>query len=374
MFAHENKTTQTSSGALTANALGGRVFFQPKLTVNEPGDKYEQEADSMADKVMRMQVPASQSFFNPAGQLHRKCKDCEEDAKMLHRKEESTGKAPQVNGGLDNYVASLGSSGQPLPDVSRQFFEPLFGHDFSNVRIHTDSVAAKSAQSINALAYTTGNNIVFNQGQYAPNSASGQKLMAHELTHVVQQGNVIQPYRPTGSPHYGVGDTAVLTESSFNMFRDRNTKPWIENINVKMPGRRNFYEFGKATAIYHNNEAKLPDLEFNVVGGYPDDDHRKSTVGGPFVVYEIEGKGFNSDKYSGTPQPGERDPNNYLYSKNNNGNMNYAVFYYNGEALHEGPMDSGSHGCIHVDFDTYMQQINYHSVKNATKVNVSDGA
>ena len=58
-----------------------------------------------------------------------------------------------------------------------------------NVRIHTDSVAAKSAQSINALAYTSGNNIVFNSGQYAPGSESGQRLMAHELTHIVQQNN-----------------------------------------------------------------------------------------------------------------------------------------------------------------------------------------
>jgi hypothetical protein len=210
-------------------------FFQPKLTVNQPGDKYEQEADVTADKVMGMQIPPSQNFFKPASApIQRKCKNCEEEDKKLHRKEgtgpqvnnglhssvnnavffnlpitpeqrkcskcgaehellhrkEGTGTETKSNSSLDNYVNSLSSSGQPLPVASRQFFEPRFGHDFSNVRIHTDSVAAKSAQSINALAYTTGNNIVFNRGQFSPGSSSGDRLLAHELTHVVQQNGL----------------------------------------------------------------------------------------------------------------------------------------------------------------------------------------
>ena len=75
-----------------------------------------------------------------------------------------------------------------MPESSRNFFEPRFGHDFSNVRLHTDTIATKSAQSINALAYTSGNNIVFNSGYYSPESDSGKRLMAHELTHTLQQG------------------------------------------------------------------------------------------------------------------------------------------------------------------------------------------
>jgi hypothetical protein len=165
-----------------------KPVIQPKLSVNEPGDHYEQEADAMADRVMRMSMPSmgESPFFKPAQTgIQRKCEHCEEEEK-LHRKESS---GAETHGGneLDSYVGSLGSSGQALPESSRQFFESRFGQDFSNVRIHTDSVAAKSAQSINALAYTTGNNIVFNNGQYSPESDSGKKLMAHELTHVVQQ-------------------------------------------------------------------------------------------------------------------------------------------------------------------------------------------
>ncbi|MEZ2336712.1 DUF4157 domain-containing protein [Mucilaginibacter sp. RCC_168] len=187
------KTTDTPGKKKTCS---NHVFFQPKLTVNQPHDVYEQEADTMADRVMRMAIPDhnENAFFKPVGDnIQRKCQHCEEEEKV-HRKERSGAEA-QGSHELDSYVGSLGSSGQALPESSRQFFEPRFGRDFSNVRIHTDSVAAKSAQSINALAYTTGNNIVFNNGQFSPESDSGKKLMAHELTHVVQQGEgVVRRY------------------------------------------------------------------------------------------------------------------------------------------------------------------------------------
>ncbi|MCR8557636.1 DUF4157 domain-containing protein [Mucilaginibacter sp. BJC16-A38] len=174
-------------GKAKCNAAS-RAFFQPRLSINQPNDVYEQEADAMADKVMRMADPAvgQTSFFKPANNsLQRKCSTCEEDQKIQRMENSENGSTG--NNGLDSYVGSLNSSGQSLPESCRQFFEPRFGHDFSNVKLHTDSVAAKSAQSINALAYTTGNNIVFNSGQYSPDSDNGKKLMAHELTHVVQQ-------------------------------------------------------------------------------------------------------------------------------------------------------------------------------------------
>src|ERR1700742_3235839 len=81
----------------------------------------------------------------------------------------------------------LNSSGQPLDRKARAFFEPRFGHDFSKVRVHTGAHAAESALAVNALAYTVGNNVVFGAGQYAPQATSGRRVLAHELTHVVQQ-------------------------------------------------------------------------------------------------------------------------------------------------------------------------------------------
>ncbi len=82
----------------------------------------------------------------------------------------------------------LRSAGQPLDTATRSFMEPHFNHDFSQVRVHTDEKAAESTQAVNALAYTVGRNIVFGIGQYAPGTIAGKRLLAHELTHVVQQG------------------------------------------------------------------------------------------------------------------------------------------------------------------------------------------
>jgi Domain of unknown function (DUF4157) len=81
----------------------------------------------------------------------------------------------------------LRSSGKPLDAATRAFMEPRFGHDFSSVRVHTDEKAAESAQAVNALAYTVGRDIVFGTGQYVPRTNEGQRLLAHELTHVMQQ-------------------------------------------------------------------------------------------------------------------------------------------------------------------------------------------
>ncbi|MDJ0662505.1 MAG: DUF4157 domain-containing protein [Crocosphaera sp.] len=81
----------------------------------------------------------------------------------------------------------LRSPGQPLDSITRTFMEPRFGHDFSQVRVHTDGRAGVSARSVQALAYTVGSDIVFGAGQYTPDTARGKKLLAHELTHVIQQ-------------------------------------------------------------------------------------------------------------------------------------------------------------------------------------------
>src|SRR5712692_284709 len=81
----------------------------------------------------------------------------------------------------------LRSPGQPLDPATRAFMEPRFGHDFSQVRVHTDAQAGESARAVNARAYTVGHNIVFDAGQYAPETSAGRRLLAHELTHVLQQ-------------------------------------------------------------------------------------------------------------------------------------------------------------------------------------------
>lgn len=173
-----------------------KPVIQPKLTINQSNDpdnyRDEQEADAMADKVMRMPAPSTSNFFfeSAISSIQSKCSHCEEEEKKAQRKENSSEEiiaSPHT----ENYINSL-SEGRALNEQERSFFEPRIGYNFSNVRLHTDSVAAKSAQSINALAYTTGSNIVFNEGQYAPNTDSGKRLLGHELIHVLQQGKDYQ--------------------------------------------------------------------------------------------------------------------------------------------------------------------------------------
>jgi hypothetical protein len=187
---------------------------QPKLKVNEPGDMYEQEADAMADRVMRMVGgDRQQSVPKPVtgligNSVQRKCAGCEEEDKRrkVMRKETSGW------GGFSaptSFASSLGTSntGNPLPATTRTQMEQAFDTNFSDVRIHADAQSVQLNNSINAKAFTYGRDIFFNQGELNLNSASGKRLLAHELTHVVQQGGqasgAIQ--RSPGSPAGGCG-------------------------------------------------------------------------------------------------------------------------------------------------------------------------
>lgn len=174
--------------------LGRRI--QTKLNISQPGDEQEQEADRVADQVMRMANPSA-NFSPPEAftkvpqpslerlHLQRKCTDCEPE-EQLQRKE--------IIGGSVFTGAAVGESGggQPLSSGERSFFEPRFNRDFGHVRIHTNTLAAESAKAVNARAYTISRNVVFGAGQYAPDTAEGKRLLAHELTHTLQsQPNVV---------------------------------------------------------------------------------------------------------------------------------------------------------------------------------------
>lgn len=163
-------------------------FFKPtiqaKLSINQPNDAYEQEANNVAEQVVGTKSTSKPTFFSPVS-IQRKCKECEEEEKgSVQRKE--AGNAQTTSAQTENYVSSV-SGGKPLAKEDKTFFESRMGYDFSGVRIHNDTMAQQSAKKINALAYTHGNDIVFAQGQYEPGTTEGKKLLAHELTHVVQQ-------------------------------------------------------------------------------------------------------------------------------------------------------------------------------------------
>lgn len=160
--------------------------------------------------------PSSSFSSLMAGFLQRKCAcgqhtiaggECsacgEEREGSLQRSALSRNSAPGHDSVVPPIVHEvLNSPGQPLDRATRTFFEPRFGHDFSRVRVHTSSKAAESAQAISALAYTVGHDIVFGAGQYRASTSAGRRLLAHELTHVVQQGEgFATPASTIGSAH-----------------------------------------------------------------------------------------------------------------------------------------------------------------------------
>jgi hypothetical protein len=162
------------------------LFFQPKLTIAPINDPYEREADAVADSVMRSSGNESiQTKISPVD-IQRKCASNNTEEQVQRKEGLDTG--PQTDVSL-LVSDAVNAGGRPLDDHTRSYMENRIGHDFSDVKIHTDSIAAKSAQSINALAYTHGNDIVFNEGRYNPESSEGKHLLAHELTHTVQQKN-----------------------------------------------------------------------------------------------------------------------------------------------------------------------------------------
>jgi Domain of unknown function (DUF4157) len=239
-------TFQRTYGNRSLRRLLRSGFIQAKLKISHPQDAYEQEADRVADQVMRMPNPATGRAAGGLGQaalpqIQRMCTGCEDE---LHRQadEEDGGGSEHL---VDNDMPSpeemtetptslvaqyrpdarvqracgacaekqeirareaseplsadgfepIQNGGQALAPAARAFFEPRFGHAFDHVRIHTDAQAGESARAVNALAYTVGHNIVFGAGQYKPDTSEGRRLIAHELTHVVQQGaaNVLRP-------------------------------------------------------------------------------------------------------------------------------------------------------------------------------------
>jgi hypothetical protein len=258
---------------------GGSI--QAKLTVGAPNDKFEVEADAMADQVMRMPAPTSfgegfaqsppNNSISSLPAVQKKCAACEneslekeesiapalqmkeivhqasgddiniqskstdsfasssrpsetkkmsstiqpnrdsgrrinrkvEEEDLIQKTENQTSGRGPPQGDFSSKLNQTKGSGQPLDSATNSFMSNRFGADFSNVRIHDNSTAASMSDSISAKAFTHQNNIYFNQGQYQPSTSSGKHLLAHELTHTIQQGAVgtsVQPKLEIGSP------------------------------------------------------------------------------------------------------------------------------------------------------------------------------
>jgi hypothetical protein len=165
--------TRAEKGSVTASspqpAFDFRQGLQTKLQVNQPGDIYEQEADRVAEQVSA--TPTHTDVSSAAPRIQR----------FLGQSNGQVGAAPA------SVDSALASPGRPLEPALRRDMEQRLGHDFSRVRVHSDAASEMSARQLDAQAYTSGYDIVFGLGRFAPATPAGRRLLAHELTHVVQQ-------------------------------------------------------------------------------------------------------------------------------------------------------------------------------------------
>ncbi|WP_103069653.1 eCIS core domain-containing protein [Aquimarina sediminis] len=444
---------------------GGAV--QTKLSIGQPGDKYEKEADSMADTVVNktakpdiqnkeissiqreslatpqedeklgtaeqrmeedklvQEKPEIQRMENPEEEMVSKMEG-DEEKEMINKMDEeqedpkalqtkSDGTAQTASPKITQQLKSKSGKGNPLSKAMQTEMEASFGTDFSTVNIHTDQDAVDMNKELGAKAFTHGNDVYFNSGKYSPDTTEGKRLLAHELTHVVQQNNqlkrkkeIIQPYRSKKAFNFNTDptdpkkkNTGALQEENFNKKKDKEKKPWIQKIYIHFDGYSvdddgDWMPTGNLFAFYYPNSIKPMDwipippfgvpfpipkfISFPISGGKHNEGYTDS---GKFTVTRIEGVGYNDMPYTksdgGDLDRSKGEGPRQKYAKDLNSSMSYAIFFNGGQAIHSGGLDTGSHSCVHVDWGKgksmgntrELQQLNYHSVKGLTKVVVS---
>ncbi|MBW4441972.1 MAG: DUF4157 domain-containing protein [Plectolyngbya sp. WJT66-NPBG17] len=287
-----NRSEQFSASPPLDPPFGGHSFgqvsahtfaaprIQPKLTIGQPNDQYEQEADQVADRVMRSQgYPPDRSPRLQFSLLQRApLPEHEEDTEEPIQTQAEPGQLPEVTPALETQLAASKGQGQPLSDQVRSHFEPRMGVDFSQVRVHTDSNALMMNQALNAQAFTHGQDIYFGIGKYDPTSETGKRLLAHELTHVVQQSGTIQRQssstveRPASAPEASeepaVEETQPLQEPSSDPVIEtsiRSTEQYTSEQSEENQTSANIAEFNPSSLESSFESAANPGSETGAI-------------------------------------------------------------------------------------------------------------
>ena len=249
--------------------LGNRVvghLIQAKLVVGAPGDRYEQEADRTADRVMAMSNPdAGQSVQRQAQSealqskpLVQRAAEEEEEVqtkplvqRQAEEEEELQTKSLvqrraeggfEVGGALEERLTALRGDGSSLPGDVRAYMEPRFGADFSNVRVHTDGESGNLNRQLGAQAFTHGQDVYFGAGRFQPASDMGKRLLAHELTHVIQQSGSGPRIARWGANDNGTSHEEV-TRQSFEGVEgfSPGARDYLEEMSEQMDMRGSFW-------------------------------------------------------------------------------------------------------------------------------------
>jgi len=272
---------------------------QAKLSVNKPGDKYEQEADRITKQVVGMPEPQLQRIrmhHGANGDHHlQPTAIARAVTPVLPPKasEETT-----ASDAITNQITSTRGGGRPLPESSRSFMESRFGMDFSHVRIHTGDYAASLSRDLGARAFTVGKDIYLGTSSFSPESAEGRRLLAHELTHTLQQ-------RVVPSGHLGAQPMIQKTDgdkanTAFGEFEAVKYHPLKRKADGKEVGVEMFLRFNPGAKV----DAKQIALTQSVTGqragtsfaGLDPNYGRRSATSGP-------GKGHFIDVLAGYPSP-----------------------------------------------------------------------
>ncbi|CAC5343178.1 hypothetical protein PLAN_30409 [Planktothrix rubescens CCAP 1459/22] len=270
------------------------LSLQKKLTVGEAGDKYEQEADSVAEKVVKkINTPSGEQSTSGQGVQRQEEEDLQmkPDISSIQRQEgeeeeiqaKSTQPDQQVMAGgdasteLETSIQTAKGGGQPLDGGLQRSMGQAMGADFSGVKVHTDSQSDQLNKSIQAKAFTTGQDVFFRQGAYEPSSRGGQELIAHELTHVVQQnGKSTSGSSPIQRKMQFKSEDLIGTMSlgaRVNRFLGRSTSTFtqIQNLLTK-------YETANAPKDQEKLLKELRTLAQSWLGNHNDDPIKKASL------------------------------------------------------------------------------------------------
>ena len=280
---------QNTNPFFPTKSSGGFLPIQAKYAVSEPGDAFETEADHMADQVVSQAPAESPHFFDSsnASLVQRRLdeniqkKPLAENITpvMLKEKEKDKEIMPKSEAGpitpepeTENQIASLSGGGIQLDPEIRSGMEQRFGADFSGVKIHSDSSATTLSNRLGAHAFTTGNDIFFNSGKYSPETLSGKHLLAHELTHTIQQGANSKLLNKSAIQRWP-WDTLTPEETLANEkreFRSRNYGP-ITYTQAAVSGSGFEASYSPATSILNitvRGKVRFADTLSGGAGGY----------------------------------------------------------------------------------------------------------
>lgn len=274
----------TGGDRLAGMQVSAPAPIQPKLAIGTPGDKYEQEADTIARKVVQQISAPTPPDSNPSGDegsVQRQFSAPSISRLVVQRREAIEG--GEASSSVESSINQARSSGVPLGAPIRRQMEGAFGADFSGVRIHANNTADTLNRELSSRAFTTGNHIFFKRGEYNPGNSTGKELLAHELTHVVQQtgGNTSQIQRVNSVENSNEVTVSKAVEKDPELIEKHKG----EKVQVKAGKPAKVIKNGEISSVFYSGPIQVTDIvelspEYFIFPGDKKSYPQSSTEGG----------------------------------------------------------------------------------------------